>query len=327
MTEKSTTPKGDAIAHLMMLVAMVIFALNYIIGRWAVGATPPYMMGFVRWGGAVAILLPFAWTYVKNDYVFIGRHWALLILAGFMMPFMVGGVSYVAMNYTTAINAGVIVTSTPVMTVLLSWAVLKERITGRVWLGISAAIVGVLYMVSRGDPASLLGLSFNSGDIILIGSCFGVGAYGVTIKKLPAGLHPLSLLTVVCAVGAACHAPFVVYEMASGEHIVPGTKSLVSLAFLAVFPSVVAILIWNRAIARLGPARSTFYMYLIPVFTVVLAIPLLGESIDVYHIVGAALIVAGVTAASRKPAEQAADRPDSGAEKNPDDRDQTMGVS
>ena len=61
-----------------------------------------------------------------------------------------------------------------------------------------------------------------------------------------------------------------------------------------------AILIWNSAIARIGPSRSTLYMYLIPVFTAVLAIPLLGESIGVYHVVGAVLIVIGVTLASRK---------------------------
>ena len=61
-----------------------------------------------------------------------------------------------------------------------------------------------------------------------------------------------------------------------------------------------AILIWNNAIGRIGPSKSTFYMYLIPVFTAILAIPLLGESIDVYHIVGAILIVIGVTLASRK---------------------------
>jgi drug/metabolite transporter (DMT)-like permease len=218
-----------------------------------------------------------------------------------MMPFMVGGVSYVAMNYTSAINAGVIVTSTPVMTVLLSWVILREPIRGAVWLGILMAIVGVLYMISRGDPASLQALSFNVGDIMLVGSCLGVGAYGVSIKKIPYGLHPLSLLTVICAVGALCHVPFVAYEIMSGEQVVLSAKSAVSLTFLAIFPSVVAILIWNSAIARIGPSRSTLYMYLIPVFTAILAIPLLGESIGVYHVVGAVLIVIGVTLAGRKP--------------------------
>ena len=303
MTDRYATQaasRTEAIAHLMMLVAMMIFALNYIIGRWAAGDTPPYIMGFVRWGGGALILLPFAWTHLRNDYGFIRRHWKTLCLAGFMMPFMVGGVSYVAMTYTSAINAGVIVTSTPVMTVLLSWVVLREPIRGAVWLGISTAIAGVLYMVSRGDPASLLALSFNAGDLMLVASCLGVGAYGVSIKKMPDGIHPLSLLTVICAVGALCHVPFVAYEITSGEQVVLSAKSAVSLTFLAIFPSVVAILIWNSAIARIGPSRSTLYMYLIPVFTAVLAIPLLGELIGVYHVVGAVLIVIGVTLASRK---------------------------
>jgi drug/metabolite transporter (DMT)-like permease len=295
-----STSHPERTAHLMMLVAMMIFAVNFIIGRWAVGDTPPYLMGFVRWGGGMMILLPFTWNRVWKDRGFIRRHWKLLCLAGFMMPFMVGGVSYVAMTHTSAINAGVIVTSTPVMMVLLSWLILKERITGAVWLGISLAIAGVLYMVSRGNPALLLSLAFNIGDLILVFSCLGVGVYGVTIKKLPAGLHPLSLLTVICAVGAFCHVPFVAYEMAAGEQVVVSVKSAVSLTFLAIFPSVVAILIWNSAIGRIGPSRSTFYMYLIPVFTAVLAVPLLGESIGVYHVVGTGLIIVGVTLASRK---------------------------
>jgi len=175
-----------------------------------------------------------------------------------------------------------------------------------VWLGISMAIAGVLYMVSRGDPSSLLALSLNVGDLMLVASCLGVGAYGVSIKTIPSGLHPLSLLTVVCTVGSLVHVPFVAYEIMSGEQVVLSAKSAVSLTFLAIFPSVVAILIWNSAIVRIGPSRSTMYMYLIPVITAVLAIPLLGESIGVYHIVGAILIEIGVTQASRKarPASQ-----------------------
>ena len=300
MTEKTVTARHNGVAHLMMLFAVVIFALNYIIGRWAVGETPPYLLGFVRWDVGMLILLPFAWTHLRQDYEFIGRNWKLLCLAGFLMPFMGAGVSYVALIHTEAINAGVIVTSMPVMMVLLSWLILKERFTGGVWLGIVIAISGVLYIVSRGDPVSLLELSFNIGDLILIGCNLGLAGYGIAIKKLPQGIHPLSLLTVVCAVGALCHAPFVAYEIASGEQAVLSTKTFVSLAFVAVFPSVVAILIWNIAIGRIGPSRSAFYMYLTPVFAAMFAIPVLGESIGVYHIIGAVLIVIGVTLSSRK---------------------------
>ena len=58
-------------AHLLMLVAMMIFALNYIISRWAVGDTPPYIMGFVRWGGGALILMPFAWSHRSQQIDFL----------------------------------------------------------------------------------------------------------------------------------------------------------------------------------------------------------------------------------------------------------------
>jgi drug/metabolite transporter (DMT)-like permease len=296
----SSAAPREGIAHVMMLVAVLIFAVNYVIGRWAAGDTPPYTLGFVRWTSGMLILLPFAWSHLRDDRDFIRRNWKLLCLAGFLMPFMGAGVTYVALTYTGAINGGVIQTSMPVMIVLLSWMFLKERTTGIQWLGIVVAISGVLYIVARGNPSSLLDLSFNIGDAILIGCNLGLAGYGVAVRKLPAGIHSLSLITVVCAVGALCHVPFFAYEMASGVQIVLSPKTFVSLAFVAIFPSVVAILLWNSAIGRIGPSRAGVYMYLTPVYAAIFAIPLLGESIGVYHVVGGVLIIIGVTLSSRK---------------------------
>jgi drug/metabolite transporter (DMT)-like permease len=131
----------------------------------------------------------------------------------------------------------------------------------------------------------------------------GLAGYAVAVKLLPKNLHPLSLITVVCAVGAACHLPFFIYELFSGQAVIWGVKALVSLVFVAIFPSVFAILLWNFAIDRIGPSRAGIYMYLVPVYAAVFAVPFLGESIGVYHVVGAALIIAGVTLSGRQAKE------------------------
>lgn len=306
MTKTTGPARREGIAHVMMLVAVLIFGVNYVIGRWAAGDTPPYTLGFVRWTCGMLILLPFAWAHLQKDRDFICQNWKLICLAGFLMPFMGAGVTYVALTYTEAINGGVIQTSMPVMIVLLSWIFLRERTVGVQWLGIVVAIGGVLYIVARGNPSSLLDLSFNVGDAILIGCNLGLAGYGVAVRRLPEGIHPLSLITMVCTVGAICHIPFFGYEMASGVPVVLSTKTIVSLAFVAIFPSVVAILLWNSAIGRIGPSRAGFYMYLTPVYAAIFAIPLLGETIGMYHIVGAVLIVIGVTLSSRKPKPVAA---------------------
>ena len=210
------------------------------------------------------------------------------------------GVTYVALTYTGAINAGVIQTSMPVMIVLLSWMFLGEKTRGIQWLGIVVAIAGVLYIVARGNPATLVDLTFNIGDAILIVCNLGLAGYGVAVKRLPGGFHPLSLITIVCAVGAVCHIPFFIYELTSGIAVIWTVKAWLSLAFVAIFPSVCAILLWNSAIARIGPSRAGFYMYLTPVYAAIFAIPLLGETIGIFHIVGAILIIIGVTMSSRK---------------------------
>lgn len=299
--EASPVAKGrEGIAHVMMLIAVLIFGLNYVVGRWVAGDVQPYVLGFVRWTAGTLILLPFALAHLKCDAERIRVNWKLLCLAGFLMPFMGAGVTYVALTYTGAINAGVIQTSMPVMIVLLSWMFLGEKTRGIQWLGIVVAIAGVLYIVARGNPATLVDLTFNIGDAILIVCNLGLAGYGVAVKRLPGGFHPLSLITIVCAVGAVYHIPFFIYELTSGISVSWTVKAWVSLAFVAIFPSVCAILLWNSAIARIGPSRAGFYMYLTPVYAAIFAIPLLGETIGIFHIVGAILIIIGVTMSSRK---------------------------
>ena len=302
MTDGTTpAPKSrEGIAHVMMLVAVLIFGLNYVVGRWVAGDVQPYVLGFVRWTAGALILLPFARAHLKIDADRLRTEWKLLCLAGFLMPFMGAGVTYVALTYTEAINGGVIQTSMPVMIELLSWMFLGEKTRGIQWVGIAAAIAGVLYIVARGDPATLIYLSFNIGDAILIVCNIGLAGYGVAVKRLPDGFHPLSLITVICAVGAICHIPFFIYELVSGIAVIWSVKAVVSLGFVAIFPSVCAILLWNSAIARIGPSRAGFYMYLTPVYAAIFAIPLLGESVGIFHLVGAVLIIIGVTLSSRK---------------------------
>lgn len=303
---KSAFLAGDGIAHVLMAQAALIFALNYVIGRWAAGEVAPYTLGFTRWTVGALVLLPFTWHLIRRDRALLRGHWKLLCLLGFLMPLMGAGITYVALNYTTAINGGVIQTSLPVLILLLAWIILRERTTGLQIFGVVLAVVGLLYMISRGDPAVLLGLDFNRGDAVLLLCNLCLAGYGVAARLMPREVHTLTLLTMVCAVGAAFHVPFFAVELIEEGLPPASTRAIVSLLFVALFPSVVAILGWNVAIARLGPSRAGFYMYLVPVFSAAIAVPFLGETLNVYHLIGAALIIGGVTVSSRRPKADAA---------------------
>ena len=103
----------------------------------------------------------------------------------------------------------------------------------------------------------------------------------------------------ICVVGGAFHAPFFAGELITGDVVRFTPRAIGGLLFVTVFPSIVAIVLWNNGIARLGPSRSGAYMYINPVFTAVLGFVVLGEDILWFHFAGAVLIIVGVSLASR----------------------------
>lgn len=280
--------------HLLLLLMVLIFSVNIIIGRAVVGEVPPFTLGLVRWSAASVLVLPFAWTALRHDAQRIRASWKRLAICGVSMPLVGAGLTYVGLTRTVAVNAGIIQTALPVFTVVMAWAVLGAKVSLKQALGMVAATIGVLAIVLRGDPATLIALEFNSGDLIMLAVNFGLAVYAVAFIGLPRGFNRLSLLIVVFVVGAAAHAPFAIAEWARGDVIVFTTMAVLALVFVAILPSVVAIMLWNYGIQRLGPGRAGVYMYLNGVFTAVLAFVLLGEALHLYHGLGGILIIFGV---------------------------------
>ena len=297
--ETSMAPANLTPAHLVSLLAILIFSANYVIGRAAYEVTPPFMLGFTRWAGAAVLLAPFAWRDVRADWDVIAAHWQKIAACALFMPFIGAGLAYTALTMTVAINTAVVQTALPVFTVLLSWIFLKDRLSRNQAIGLCAAILGVMCIISRGDPAILASLRFNLGDLIMLFCNLGLAGYAVLLPRLPK-IRPLAFLFPVCVLGAAYHVPFLAIELATGKILQPTPLSLASLAFVAVFPSIIAILSWNYAIARLGPSTSGVYFYLVPVVTAALAYLFLGETVAWYHYAGGAVIIAGVWLAGRR---------------------------
>ena len=284
--------------HLAAALAIFIFAVNYIVGRGVRDDVPPYTLSFVRWAGAAVILLPFALRAVREDWPVLTKAWRIIVPCGFLMPFVGAGLAYVALTYTFATNAGVIQISLPVLTILIAAATIGERLTMAKVVGSIIAIVGVRGIIARGDPAVISSLDFNTGDLILLACNLGLACYSVLIKIMPR-VRPVSLLFALCVLGALFHLPSVAAEMLAGEFVNPSWIALGGLVFVALFPSIGAIFLWNYSIAELGPSRSGAYMFLVPVFSAGLAYLFLGEIIAWYHVAGAALIVIGVVLTGR----------------------------
>jgi len=197
-----------------------------------------------------------------------------------------------ALRYTSATHTGWIIAVVPLAIALLARVLLGERVGLRLWAGIAVATAGLLLLVSAGSPSSL-GWLENPGDWLALLSAFTWAAYTIVTRDLSRIRDPLAVtLAVYTPLLAVCWTLILLTSRLSTLGSLP-PRALGSLVFLGVLGTA-AQWFWQVGIARIGAARAGVFLYLEPVATTVLAVPLLGESYGAFTAVGGLLILGGV---------------------------------
>ena len=296
MSDRSAASSLTAAGFLT--IASACWGGNIFIGRLVHAEVPPVGLSFWRWVLALAILLPFAWPHLKRDWPEIRQHWrSLALLAVFGMAAFHTAL-YLSVNFTTATNAALLVAICPVLVPVLSWVLYREPITARIVLATIISLAGVAVIVTRGDPAQLMGLRFNAGDLTMLAAVLFWSLYTVLVKRRPPGLHPQSLLTATTAIAVALLLPFYLLETAVFRVMPVTVDSLLTVAYVVIFASLLAFFCFNRGIEVLGPNKGGLFMHLVPVFAALLAFVFLGERLQGFHALGIAAIVSGIVLAS-----------------------------
>jgi drug/metabolite transporter (DMT)-like permease len=285
--------------YLLLSLTSLFWAGNTIVGRGIVGHVPPMTLAFIRWAGAAVILLPFAAGHIARDWPIIRKHAAIMTLLALTGFSAYNTMAYYGLQYTTAINGLLLQSIGPLFVALWTFALFGDRLTLRQAGGICVSLTGVLVIICHGSLAVLLGIGFNRGDVWFVIALTIYGFYTAMLRKRPP-IHPFSFLTVGMGLGAVLLIPAVVIEVASGRTIILDTESVLSFAFVCIFPSLLGYLFLNRGIELIGPNRAAPFMHLVPVFGSVLAITVLGERFELFHVVGYALVFCGITIATKK---------------------------
>lgn len=286
-------------APALLCLAVLFWAGNSIAGRMMAGVVPPMALSFWRWVLAAALITPFAWPHLKADAAELRRHWVLLLVLSASGVASFGVLLYLGLESTTALNSLLMQAATPPLILLFGVLFLKERAALAQVLGVALSLLGVLVVIAQGRPWDLLHLDLHPGDgLIMVGVILYAG-YSLLLRRKPR-VHPLSLLWATFVLAILLLAPLYAWELAQGRTFTPTPQALAGLAYVAIFPSFLAYLFFNRGVELLGPARGAHFMHLMPVFGSVLAVVLLGEAFEGFHAVGVALIAAGILLASVK---------------------------
>lgn len=289
----ATAPAPPARAYAMLGIVMLLWAGNSIVGRAIRDDVAPLTLALLRWTGALAIVLPFAWRDLKRDRAAIVAHRRVLLLLGLLGIAAFNALLYSGLATTTASNALLLQAGVPALVLVVDWLGFGVRPRPVELLAVLTGSMGVALIVFRADWAALLAFHLNPGDALVLVSV-AVWALYTSLLRLRPGIAPASFLAVTFAIGVAAMLPAAATEWVAGRGIDPHPRALAGVAYVAVFPSTIAYALYNRAVSVVGPASAGRTIALLPLFGALLAALLLGERLHPYHAVGMALILAGI---------------------------------
>lgn len=285
--------------YLLLILATLFWSGNFVLGRAVRAEVPPVGLAFWRWTVGSVLIIGFAWPHLKRDWPLIRRHWKMVLLLAILGVTMFNTLVYTALQFTTAINALLMQSTMPVLIVLMSYLLFRETVLPLQIVGIMLSLVGVLAIVGQGDVGVLLGLSLNRGDLLVFIAVAGYAAYSALLRRRPP-LHPLSLIAATFIAGAAVLLPFYLWEHASGRTVSLDGVTLLTVGYVAVFPSILAYLCFNRGVELAGANRAGLFIHLMPVFGSIMAMLFLGERFQWFHGFGILLILLGILLATRR---------------------------
>ncbi len=281
--------------YVLLVLTTLFWSGNFVISRGMHAEIPPLALAFWRWVAAFLILLLFAGKYLWRERELVRSHYRFICIQGLVGVAGFNTLVYVAMQTTTAINAVLVNSCIPVLIAVCSWLFYREVLSMRQALGVLVSLTGVLLIITRGELAHLLAVNFNRGDLLVLAAALLWAIYSANLKRYPQGLHPLAFQTGIVLFGLLVLAPFYLVELGSGRVMQVNAATVGTVLYVAIFASVLAFIFWNRAVRTVGANKAGPFIHLMPVFSTVLAMIFLGETIRPFHLQGIALIFVGIT--------------------------------
>lgn len=287
-------------AGVLLWVVPALWSSNYLIARLADGVVAPHLLALGRWTLAALLMLPFTWAALRRDGATWRREWRHLLVLGALGMWICGAFVYQGGRSTTATNIALIYAATPIAIVVVSARLLHERLAAAQWLGAALALLGLLFIIAKGDVLHLLAVRFSTGDLWIAVAAVSWAAYSVLLRHWPSSLGPAPRLVAIIAGGLVVLLPFTLLEWAVTPTPPFSGKATGLMLLAAVVPGVLSYGAYSFMQRELGAARTALMLYLAPVYGAIGAWLVLGEVPGWYHLAGAALILPSIWLATRR---------------------------
>lgn len=285
----------DSNATLLLILAPLFWAGNFILGRILHNSIPPFAFAFYRWLLVIIFLAPFILPNYKSYWHEVKKHFFHILGLSFFSVFIYTSFLYWGLRYTTVVNASLLNAIVPILILFFSFLFLKERINFKKICAIVLSFLGATIVITKGNFYSeLQALSFNKGDLLIVCAVMAWAIFSVWYKAYPGKLPAFVFLFTTAILGDALLLPAYLYEIHLGYHLILSVKSIAGILYAAFFSSIIAFSCWNKGVKILGPSDAGYFFNLLPIFSILLAIIFINESIHTYQVIGTTLVFFGI---------------------------------
>lgn len=295
--------------YILLVGAAFFWGGNAVAGKFLAGSLPPVTISFIRLSIGVLIMSPVIIRLLRRERAALRENFKLLFFLAVTGVIGFNLLIYWAVNYTTAINATLLNSTSPLFIFLLSALLIGEKMELKYWVSMAISMIGVLIVITHGSIERMLALQFNIGDLIMVLAVISWALYSINIKKISGKLPSLAIFGFTLAIGFLLMVPAAAIELSMVPVATVGLAEWSALLYIGIFPSICSFLLWNRGVAMIGPSKASLSLNLIPVFGTVFAFFVLGEVIAIPQIIGGCLVFIGVfiTSFSKKKTVQLAE--------------------
>jgi len=281
--------------YLFALLATIVWSGNFIVARDLNSTFSPVSIAFFRWFIATIVILPIALPHLKRDFSMIRAQWGLMIVLSFTGVTVFNTLIYLAAHTTSAFNLSLFAITAPLYVVLLNWLFYKETITIKQVIGFVILLIGLLTLLSKGNPEKILELEFNKGDLLMAGASGIFASYSVLLRKKNPAVGNLSFVSATFILGVLMLLPFFLIELMNSDTSLPfTTSSILQFVYIGVGPSIISYYLWNKSIVEIGSTKAATIYNTLPIFSAFFAALFLNERVLAVQIVSSAIIVGGV---------------------------------
>lgn len=290
--------KTHVSGYLFALTAIFFWSVNLIIANSFATSLHPLEITFGRWTIASVILIILAWKDLKTNFRLILKSWKLVLALAITGMVIDNTLIYYAGRTASAIDMGLLDVTGPLFLVLLSWIFLRTPISGKQWLGLAIALLGVMVIIVNGDFSQLKNFKFVPGDILMLLNTFSFAVYSLLQHRRPVQISQTAMLACSAVVGALINFPLMKLTTPDTQLHMFDMEDVIVVAYLGIFNSVISYLSWNSALATIGNVKTSIIYYLLPLFSGFEAYLFLGEKLYMADLAGGALVIGGIALVS-----------------------------